>query len=349
MFHYQATNVSHNFMLQKVFRNDFEGNLAFDSDGNGLPDSLTKIGMLEEAVLSQCDAQDGITDGVIDDPLSCDFDARRDLAAMMCAGDVDADNCFTTTQLQTIQDMYSGPYDSKGISILKGKVFGSEWGWANSNIPHEGNSLFPENLGYIQNHFNYIFYEKDPGVPPPDVTDLSYVPDKTRTPPEYAWWEFDMDDVTAGRGDLMMSIFDAKDPDLTRFLVQNDGKLILYHGWSDFSAAPEPTLDYYQNVVSTTFEGDLEAARDRTRLFMVPGMGHCRGGPGPNAWDKLPPLVEWVEKGKAPDSIVATHRTDGVVDNERPLCPYPEQAVYTGPAGGANDSANWTAGNFTCQ
>ena len=349
VFHYQATNVSHNFMLQKVFRNDFEGNLAFDSDGNGLPDSLTKIRMLEEAVLSQCDAQDGITDGVIDDPLSCDFDAGRDLAAMMCTGDVDADDCFTTTQLQTIQDIYAGPYDSKGVSILKGKAFGSEWAWANSNIPHEGNSLFPMSLSYIQNHFNYIFYEKDPGVPPPDVTDLSYVPDKTRTPSEYAWWEFDMDDVTAGRGDLMMSIFDAIDPDLTRFLVQNHGKLILYHGWSDFSPAPEPTLDYYQDVVSTTFGGDLEAARDRTRLFMVPGMGHCRGGPGPNAWDKLPPLVEWVEKGKAPDSIVATHRTDGVVDNERPICPYPEQAVYTGPAGGENDRANWVATNFTCR
>ena len=349
VFHYQATNVSHNFMLQKVFRNDFEGNLAFDSDGNGLPDSLTKIRMLEEAVLSQCDAQDGITDGVIDDPLSCDFDAGRDLAAMMCTGDVDADDCFTTTQLQTIQDIYAGPYDSKGVSILKGKAFGSEWAWADSNIPHEGNSLFPMNLSYIQNHFNYIFYEKDPGVPPPDVTDLSYVPDKTRTPSEYAWWEFDMDDVTAGRGDLMMSIFDAIDPDLTRFLVQNHGKLILYHGWSDFSPAPEPTLDYYQDVVSTTFGGDLAAARDRTRLFMVPGMGHCRGGPGPNAWDKLPPLVEWVEKGKAPDSIVATHRTDGVVDNERPICPYPEQAVYTGPAGGENDRANWVATNFTCR
>ena len=147
----------------------------------------------------------------------------------------------------------------------------------------------------------------------------------------------------------MMSIFDAKDPDLTRFLVQNDGKLILYHGWSDFSAAPEPTLDYYKDVVSTTFAGDLEAASDRARLFMVPGMGHCRGGPGPNAWDKLPPLVEWVEEGKVPDSILATHSTDGVVDNERPLCSYPERAVYTGPAGGANDPANWTAGNFTCR
>jgi feruloyl esterase len=349
VFHYQATNVSHNFMLQNVFRNDFEGNLAFDSDGNGLPDSLTKMKLLEEAVLNRCDAQDGITDGVIDNPVSCDFDAKRDLAAMMCAGDVNADDCFTKTQLQTIQDMYAGPYDSRGVSILKGKSFGSEWAWTNSNIPHEGNSLFPVNLGYIQNHFNYIFYEKDPGVPPPDVTDLSYVPDKTRIPPEYAWWEFDVDDVTAGQGDLMMSVFDAKDPDLTRFLVQNDGKLILYHGWSDFSPAPEPTVDYYQEVVSTTFGGDLEAARNRARLFMVPGMGHCRGGPGPNTWDKLPPLVEWVEKGNAPDFIVATHSEDGVVDNERPLCPYPERAVYTGPAGGANDPANWVAGNFTCQ
>jgi len=349
VFHYQATNVSHNFMLQKVFRNNFEGNLAFDSDGNGLPDSLTKMKMLEEAVLNQCDAQDGITDGVIDDPLSCDFDAERDLAAMMCAGDVNADDCFTTAQLQTIQDIYAGPYDSKGVSILKGKAFGSEWAWANSNIPHEGNSLFPVNLGYIQNHFNYIFYEKDPGVPPPDVTDLSYSPDKTRTPPEYAWWEFDVDDVTAGLGDLMMSITDATDPDLTRFLIKNGGKLILYHGWCDTSPPPEPTLDYYQDVVSTTFGGDLEAAKDRARLFMVPGMGHCRGGPGPNAWDKLSPLVEWVENGNAPDFLVATHSTDGVVDNERPLCPYPERAVYTGPAGGANDPANWVAGNFTCQ
>ena len=78
--------------------------------------------------------------------------------------------------------------------------------------------MFPGNLGYIQNHFNFIFYEEDPGVPPPDVTDLSYLPDKNRTPPEYAWWEFNVDDVTAGRGDLMMSIFDAVDPNLKDLL-----------------------------------------------------------------------------------------------------------------------------------
>ena len=349
VLHYQTTNVSHAFMLRKVFENDFAANLAFDTDGNGLPDSLTKLNMLEQAVLDQCDANDGISDGVIDNPLSCDFDPDTDLAGMMCSGDVNADDCFTQTQLEIIKDIYRGPYDSRGVSILKGKSFGSEWSWGRSNIPHEGNSLFPVNLGYIQNHFNYIFYEEDPGVQPPNVTDLSYTPDKNRIPPEYAWWEFNVDEVTAGRGDLMMSIFDAVDPNLTRYLDQNDGKLILYHGWSDFSPPPEPTLDYYKEVVETTFAGDLEAARERSRIFMVPGMGHCRRGPGPNSWDKLPALVDWVENGNAPDYIVATHSTDETVDNERKVCAYPELAVYTGPAGGENDSANWVEENFTCQ
>ncbi len=334
VIHYQTTNVSHAWMLQKVFQNNFEGNLAFDTNGDGSYDSLKKLKMLEEAVLAKCDANDGITDRVIDHPLNCDFDPDVDLAGMMCSGNVNADDCFTTTQLQIIKDFYAGPYDSKGVSILKGKAFGSEWAWPSSNIPHEGNSMFPGNLGYVRNHFNAIFYEEDPGVPPPDVTDLSYKLDKTATPPEWAWWEFDVDDVTAGRGDLMMSIIDATDPDLTQFLIKNDGKLIVYHGWADFSPPPEPTLDYYKAMVETTFGGDIEAAKDQARLFMVPGMGHCRGGPGPNTWDKLPALVDWVENGIAPDFLIATHSTDGVVDNERPLCPYPEQAVYSGPFGG---------------
>ncbi|MEE2823063.1 MAG: tannase/feruloyl esterase family alpha/beta hydrolase [Acidobacteriota bacterium] len=349
VLHYQATNISHAFMLKKVFQNNFEANLAFDTDGNGLPDSLTKLKMLEQAVLEKCDGNDGIIDKVIDNPLNCNFDPSTDLANMMCNNDVDADNCFTKAQLQTIKDIYRGPYDSKEISILKGKSFGSEWAWPASNIPHEGNSLFPINLGYIQNHFNFIFYEEDPGIPPPDVTDLSYVPDKNSTPPEYAWWEFDMDDVTAGKGRLMMSIFDAVDPNLTRYLLKNGGKLMLYHGWSDFSPAPEPTLDYYTKMVDTVFEGDFEAAREHSRIFMLPGMGHCRGGPGPNSWDKLPALVDWVENGNTPDYLVVTHSTDGVIDNERKVCAYPEQTVYNGPDGGENDPVNWVEENFICQ
>ena len=147
----------------------------------------------------------------------------------------------------------------------------------------------------------------------------------------------------------MMSITQATDPDLSRFLVENNGKLIVYHGWADAWANPEPTVDYYREVVQSTFNGDLGAAREKIRLFMVPGMDHCRGGPGPNTWDKLAPLVEWVENGQAPNYLVATHSSDGTVDNERPVCPYPQRAIYTGPAGGENAQRNWVKENFTCR
>ncbi len=160
------------------------------------------------------------------------------------------------------------------------------------------------------------------------------------------WWEFDIDDATSGQGDLMRSITDANDPDLTRFLIENDGKLILYHGWSDALITPVGTVEYYDAMVEETFAGSLQAARGRSRLFMIPGMGHCSGGPGPNTWDKLAPLVAWVERGEAPDAIVAQHRTNGVVDDERPIFAYPDRAVYAGPAGGQDDRANWVRANF---
>ena len=346
--YYQEMNTSHNWMLQRLFQNDLSGNLAFDTDGDGSLDSLRKLEILQEAVLAKCDANDGITDGIIGDPLSCDFKPEVDLAGRMCPGDVNADDCLTKAQLQTIKDFYTGAYDSNGISIYKGLALGGESGWSHY-IPYQGNSMFPTSLARASNHASYLFYETDPGVPVPHPTDLSVLPDKTSELPEWAWWQFNIDDVTAGLGDLMMSITDAKDPDLTRFLIKNDGKLILYHGWEDISSHPEPTLDYYRDVVRETFQGDLDATLDRTRLFMAPGMAHCGGGPGPNAWDKLAPLVDWVENGNAPDFVIATHSTDGVVDNQRPICVYPRQAAYTGPAGGENDPLNWVASNFTCR
>jgi feruloyl esterase len=82
---------------------------------------------------------------------------------------------------------------------------------------------------------------------------------------------------------------------------------------------------------------------------MFPGMGHCGGGPGPNEWDPLTPLVNWVEQGTAPDSVIAQRLTDGRVTNERRVCAQPQTARYTGPAGQPQDPANWVATNFTCE
>ena len=347
--HYQAVNVSHVWMLQQMYQDDFAGMLAFDADQDGRFDSLNKLDMLQETVLDKCDAIDGITDGVINDPLACDFDPEVDLAGKMCAGDVNVDDCFTRAQLQTIKDFYRGPYDSRGVSVFKGKAFGSEFGWPGRYVPHTGSEALPSVLTNSANHVNYLFYEDDPGVPTGNPGDLSVAPDGERMPPEWTWAQFNVDDFTAGLGDFMKSITDATDPDLTRFLLQNEGKLMIYHGWGDAGVPPEPTLDYYREVAQTTFAGDMARTRDHARLFMIPGMGHCRGGPGPDNWDKLAPLVDWVENGRPPDYVVATHASDGVIDNERRICAYPQQAVYTGPAGGENDPANWIQSHFTCQ
>ena len=162
---YQALNVSHVWNLQRVFKNNLEGMLAYDSDGDGMFESLTKLRRLARAVLDQCDANDGIVDGVIDDPLQCNFDPDRDLAGMMCPGDVNSDECFTRAQLQTVRDFYSGPYDSKGVSILKGKSFGSELEWARRYIPHPGNSGLPSQIGTSGDHLNYLSHSLGPGPP----------------------------------------------------------------------------------------------------------------------------------------------------------------------------------------
>ena len=227
-------------------------------------------------------------------------------------------------------------------------ALGSEFGWGGRRVAHAGNNFSPA-LGVSGDHFNFLFYRASPGVPPLVLNDTRYVPNKTVTPPEFAWWEFNVDDVTAGKGAFMSAILEATDPNLSRFLNGNDGKLLLYHGWGDSMVAPEPTLDYYTSVVRSTFGGDLTAARERVRLFMIPGMGHCRGGPGCDTWDRLAPLVDWVENGRAPDHLVAQHLTDGTTDNERRICAYPQQAVYVGPSGGQNDRVNWVERNFECR
>jgi len=344
---YQDLNAARTWFLQRMYLDGFAGSLSFDADRDGLPDSVRKLELLQERVLEMCDELDGIADGVIDNPPECRFDPDRDLADMMCPGDEDGDGCFTRLQLQHVKDFYRGAYDSQGHSVYWGLTPGSEDQWIRYYVPTERNRLRAGSLALTADHLNYLFYETDPGVAPRDLADVEQVIDPTRMPPEWAWWDFDIDDVTRGKGDFMKAITDANDPDLSRLLLGQGAKLIMFHGWSDGLIMPGGTVDYYDRMVDATFGGDLARAREHARLFMFPGMGHCSGGPGPNTFDRLAPLVEWVERGVAPESIVATHRTDGVIDNERPIYAYPDRTVYTGPAGGQNDPANWVAENFS--
>jgi Tannase and feruloyl esterase len=348
--YYQAMNAAGTWNLQRMFKDNFAGNLAIDSNGDGERDSLELVRILNDAVLQKCDANDGIRDGVLNNPLACDFDPRSDLSDLMCPASGGSSTCFNQAQIQTIADFYSGPYDSNGTIIYPGKTKGSELDWIGLFVPSASNGMAPGMLrGPAGDHVNYLFYEQDPGVTIPNLNDPNYTPRRDGMNPEFHWMDFSVDDFTNGEAELMSSIMDATDPDLSSFLKDRGGKLIVYHGLSDALSVATATVNYFNDMVNTTFSGSFNDANDSTRLFLAPGMGHCGGGPGPNNWDKLAPLVDWVENGVAPESLTATHSTDGNIDDERPLCTYPQQARYSGPRGGENDPENWIAENFSCR
>ncbi|HMB80367.1 MAG TPA: tannase/feruloyl esterase family alpha/beta hydrolase, partial [Vicinamibacterales bacterium] len=145
-------------------------------------------------------------------------------------------------------------------------------------------------------------------------------------------------DVDIARADAADDgTINALDPNLKLF-IERGGKLIQYHGWSDPQISPFNSTQYYARVLDAI--GGAVNVGNSYRLFMAPGMGHCAGGEGPNAFDMVGALEQWVEHGKAPDRIPATHATNGVVDRTRPLCPYPQIAVYKG-TGSVDEAASF--------
>ena len=135
----------------------------------------------------------------------------------------------------------------------------------------------------------------------------------------------------------MTEILSPWDPNLTPYKNRN-GKIIFYHGWADPAISAYGTLQYYEEMTKQV--GGQKEADAFSRLYFVPGMHHCSGGPGPNSFDMLTALENWVEKGAAPAAVVASHATDGKVDRTRPLCPHPQVARYTG-SGSIDEAASF--------
>ena len=296
-------------------------------------------------MVDRCDAADGIEDGIIEPPL-CEFDPRADLP--VCPTHSDRADCLTPQQIESVEQIYDGVRNSAGELIYPGTPPGPEPQWPRLLIPHVGNDFVASALR-TGSALAYTFFREDPGLLPPDLADTDHELVKGGVLPEWGWWEFDPDDFGSKRMSEAVGLTSGTDPNLDRFLLRHGGKLLLYHGWADGVIPPEPTLEYHAEVVKAVFAGDADAATSHMRLFMAPGMAHCRGGVGPNEADYLAALDTWVTNDTAPESIVARHRTNGTVDNERPLCPHPQRAIYTGPAANINDPGYWTAENFTCQ
>jgi feruloyl esterase len=161
--------------------------------------------------------------------------------------------------------------------------------------------------------------------------------------PDWDWRSFDFSDAASYAAHVkaearLAPILNATSPDLKAFR-QRGGKLLQYHGWNDQLISAQNSIDYYQSVLK--FFGSAAEVDGFYRLFMAPGMAHCSGGTGPNSFDMQAALEQWVERGTAPDQIVATRATNGIVDRSRPLCKFPATAVYNG-RGDTNDAANFT-------
>jgi feruloyl esterase len=264
----------------------------------------TKYPLIHNAVLEACDALDGVKDGVLEDPTRCKFDPK----VLECKG-ADGPGCLTAPQVEAARKIYTPTTNPR----TKQQIFpalepGSELGWEARAGPQPSPSAI--------SHWRYVVF-KDPNW-------------------DYKTFNFDSDVALGDR--IENDIINATGPDLKAFFGHG-GKLLQYHGWSDPTISPRNSINYYKSVLDTMGSGSK--VNESYRLFMVPGMAHCGGGDGPDQLDPINALEQWVERGKAPDRIIASRIRDGKTERTRPLCPYPEVATYKG-TGSTDDAANFS-------
>ena len=270
--------------------------------------------LLGRALLASCDGIDGLGDGIIDDPRNCPFDPA-DL--LRCAAGAPGPDCLTEAQLTAVQAVYGGP-EVDGEQLHPGFPFGGEndeGGWDRWLTARPGSTDAVPNLGYAfgTQIYKYLVYDD------PDWDYSTY---------DFSNWHED----TAAAATLLNST----DPDLSAFRDAG-GKLLLWHGWSDVALTAFESIEYYEKV-----ENADPSLRDYFRLFMMPGVLHCAGGPGPDRIDWIAALEAWVERGESPEQLLAAKRdADGNTMLTRPLCSYPRVARWDGQ-GDPNDASSFS-------
>jgi feruloyl esterase len=273
------------------------------------------LGLVRKGILDACDAQDGITDGLVSNPAACKFN----VASLQCQG-AKTDACLAPGQVQALQKIFTGAKNSSGQALY------ATWPW-DAGIGHPANDWRNWKLGNSQTaqaNSRHVFLMQDAlqgyFVTPPDRSLSMYQFNFDRDPARMAAhsWIFDT----------------AADAKLAAFKARG-GKLLLAHGMADPIFSADEVVDYYQRMQRE----HAGSAAEFARLFLIPGMGHCQGGAATDNWDGLGALVEWVEQGKAPERIVASGSTV-FPGRTRPLCTWPRYAHYKG-TGNPEDAANF--------
>jgi feruloyl esterase len=266
----------------------------------------SKYPMIHQAVLDACDALDGVKDGVIENPRRCKFDPK----VIQCKG-ADAADCLTAAQVQSVQRIYTDAINPRTKQLVyPGLEPGTELAWQVLAGPK------PNPISV--NYFTYVVFKNKDW--------------------DYKTMNLDSDVALGEKVDH--GTIEATDPNLKPFFAHG-GKLLQYHGWADNQISPRNSVNYYESVLEAM--GNPSNLSDSYRLFMIPGLSHCRGGEGVNSFDSISAMEEWVEKGKAPSQITGSRIVDGKVERTRTLCPYPQVATYLG-SGRTND-----AKNFACR
>jgi hypothetical protein len=268
-----------NFQSQNGLYHGWQARSNTGADGKAIL-VASRLPILHAAVLKACDGLDGQLDGLITNPRACTFEPET----VQCkAGASDTSQCLTAAEVSTVKRLYDGPRDAATGErlIIGGPQYGSELGWAGVFVPRNANEPAMSTMIALEALRGVTF----PQNPPASFTlaDLSF------------------DKATLNRLRTLHPLYDATNPDLGKFAGAG-GKLIIYHGWSDPHISPLNSIAYHQAVEK--FMGKAKAAQFE-RLYLLPGMYHCAGGEGPSSVDMLTPMLEWVERGVAPDAIVA--------------------------------------------
>jgi feruloyl esterase len=285
-----------------------------------------KISAIGKAVVAACDGKDGVKDGVLNDPRACSFDPK----VLLCTQG-DSPDCLTQPQVDALKKIYEGPYSGQHKQLYFGFEPGGEegpGGWA-------------------------AWISHGPGKDLQTIFATGFFSNMIKTPQPIDLKTISVEDAVRIATEQQGQTFNAEDPNLNAF-AERGGKLIMYHGWSDAALPPLGSVQYFESVENTL---GVPKTRGFMRLYMAPGVQHCGGGPGANSFgqsgapsdaqhDVEEAVEQWVEKGTAPDRLIATKFVDDDrkkgVQMTRPLCAWPKLARYKGK-GDTND-----AGNFDC-